>query len=608
VSGEAGTSGSAGRAATPGGAGRYELDAAVRRRDGGRLLVGGTPPRMVRLSEAGASALDALLTGDETGHDPDPRGRPLARRPERGRPKARPEGQGSTTDAEPGQRTTAATGRGRGRATPGAAGLAKRLVDNGLIHPLPGDGAGEPKVTTIVPVLDGGERLAALVSALAREGPVIVVDDGSRDGSAERAERAGARVLRHDSPRGPAAARNAGLAAAETELVAFLDADCEVAPDRRHREDALPHADHEAAPGRDRRQDSSLDDERDLTAVWRQGQVGRPDDGSGFVPGWRRGLAGLLVADPELALVGPRVRSAPGRSALDRYEETGSPLDLGPDASLVAPSRRIAYLPAAALVGRREALLELGGFDESMRFGEDVDLVWRLLDAGHRVRYAPSRAVLHRPRPSVAAFARQRAGYGGSAPELVRRHGSAAAPLRASRHSALIWSAALIDPRALLPALAASTAIVARRGNDRRSRAALAEVALRGQAGAVTHLARVATREWLPLSLAAATRSRRARRFLLAAALVDVLPVWNRGIRAPAAASSTADPLGPPPGSPSPAPGAGSPSPPLGHGSPADLLRATALHALDRSAYATGMWGEMARRRDFRALLPAPPP
>ena len=328
---------------------RFELDAAVRVRDGGRLLVGGTPPRLVRLSEAGAAALDTIL------HAVGP----------------------EAADAGPGD----------------VAGLARRLERGGIIHPLPGDGAEDPPVTAIVPVLDGGARLGELVAALAAEGPVIVVDDGSRDGSAESAERAGGQVIRHDLPRGPAAARNAGLAAADTDSVAFLDADCEVAP------------------------------------------------------GWRRGLAGMLAADPELALVAPRVRSTPGGSALARYEERGSPLDLGPRASLVGPERRIAYLPAAALLGRRDTLLELGGFDESMRFGEDVDLVWRLLEAGKRVRYAPSREVHHRPRSSVAGFARQRACYGGSAPDLVGRHGSAAAPLRASRHSVAIWGAsALLGP------------------------------------------------------------------------------------------------------------------------------------------------------------------
>jgi mycofactocin system glycosyltransferase len=447
----------------------FELDAAVRRRDGGRLLVGGTPPRLLRLSAEGGRALDAILAGGE------------------------PTGAATT--------------------------LARRLERHGILHPLPGDGNGDPEVTAIVPVLDGGERLGGLVAALAAEGPVIVVDDGSRDGSAARAEAAGARVLRHPAPRGPAAARNAGLAAATSELVAFVDADCEVAPD------------------------------------------------------WRRGLAGLFAADPDLALLAPRVRSAPGHSPLARYEERGSPLDLGAAASLVGPDRRVAYLAAAALLGRRDALLELDGFDESLRFGEDVDLIWRALAAGRRARYVPSREVLHRPRPTVSAFARQRAGYGESAIELVRRHGSSAAPLRASRHSVSVWVAtALLGPRALVPALATSTAIVTRRGTDGQSRRALTEVALRGQADATAHLARVLTREWLPLALAAAPFNRRVRTALLAAFLIDSLPAWS--------AART----------------------------PAELARAGALHALDRSAYAAGMWREMATSRDFRALRPAPPP
>lgn len=462
---------------------RFELDAGVRVRDGGRLLVGGTPPRLLRLSDAGARALDAIL---------------------------------AAAGPEAGPGSNAVHGAG-------VAALARRLERTGVLHPLPEDGADEPTVTAIVPVLDGGAQLGDLVAALAAEGPVVVVDDGSADGSGRRAERAGARVIRHDSPRGPAAARNAGLAAAETEIVAFIDADCEVAP------------------------------------------------------GWRRGLAGLLAADPDLALVAPRVRSTAGGSALARYEEGMSPLDLGPRASLVGPERRIPYLPAAALLGRRAALLELGGFDEAMRFGEDVDLVWRLLAADRRVRYVPSREVTHRPRSTVGAFARQRAGYGRSAVELVRRHGNAAAPLRANRHSAAIWGAtALLGPRALLPALAASTAIVARRGGDAESRKALAGVALRGQAGVATHLARVLMREWLPLGLAAAPAGRRVRRALLTALVVDSLAIWIDAVRVDRPAG----------------------------GAPADVLRATALHALDRSAYAAGMWREMALRRDFRALRP----
>lgn len=319
---------------------RYELDATVRRRDGGRLLVGGTPPRLMRLTDRGAEALDSLLADG------------------------------------PRDRATAA--------------IAARLERAGLLHPLPDDGTADPPVTAVIPARDGGESLVDLVRVLAAEGPVIVVDDGSRDGSPDRAAAAGARVVPKVGDAGPAGARNAGLLAAETDLVALVDADCVLAP------------------------------------------------------GWRAGLAGLLDADPSLAIVAPRVRGGSGPSAIGRYERVAAPLDLGADPSLVGPGHRVSYLPGAALLVRRQALLDLGGFDEAMRFGEDVDLVWRLRAAGWRARYVPSREVLHLPRESLGGFARQRAGYGSSAPGSCgamapprRRSGSAPTPPPCGRRRSL---------------------------------------------------------------------------------------------------------------------------------------------------------------------------
>jgi glycosyltransferase involved in cell wall biosynthesis len=58
-----------------------------------------------------------------------------------------------------------------------------------------------------------------------------VIDDCSTDDTAGLAERRGARVLRLETQSGPAAARNAGLAAARASLVAFTDADCEPTPE-----------------------------------------------------------------------------------------------------------------------------------------------------------------------------------------------------------------------------------------------------------------------------------------------------------------------------------------------------------------------------------------
>ena len=86
----------------------------------------------------------------------------------------------------------------------------------------------DPSVTVVVPVHDGARFLAdALDSVRVQACPAVqslVVDDGSRDDSAVIARELGARVIVSEH-RGIAHARNLGVAAAEGELVAFLDAD-----------------------------------------------------------------------------------------------------------------------------------------------------------------------------------------------------------------------------------------------------------------------------------------------------------------------------------------------------------------------------------------------
>jgi len=83
-----------------------------------------------------------------------------------------------------------------------------------------------------------------------------------------------------------------------------------------------------------------------------------------------------------------------------------SPLDMG-------PNRIVPYVPSAALIVRTPVR-----FDETLRYGEDVDLIWRLLDQGHRVVYDPSVVVLHHE----ADVLRRRFRYGTSAAPLAARH------------------------------------------------------------------------------------------------------------------------------------------------------------------------------------------
>jgi glycosyltransferase involved in cell wall biosynthesis len=98
---------------------------------------------------------------------------------------------------------------------------------------------GEPTircVSIVMPVFRDGERAIALVRALAGQVlppgvacEVVVVDDGSGDGTADRIDAAvGDRITLHRFPanRGRAAARNAGAELARGEVIAFVDCDC----------------------------------------------------------------------------------------------------------------------------------------------------------------------------------------------------------------------------------------------------------------------------------------------------------------------------------------------------------------------------------------------
>lgn len=98
---------------------------------------------------------------------------------------------------------------------------------------------GVSSVSVIIPARDAADAIGHLVRTVrAQRRPglgfeVIIVDDGSRDGTGEAAEREGARVVRRPRrPEGgnPAAARNRGARDAEGDLLVFLDADCVPTP------------------------------------------------------------------------------------------------------------------------------------------------------------------------------------------------------------------------------------------------------------------------------------------------------------------------------------------------------------------------------------------
>jgi mycofactocin glycosyltransferase len=261
-----------------------------------------------------------------------------------------------------------------GRVTSKAAGvLARYFTDTGLAHPVPPVPSTKPDVTVIVPARDRTGLLERCLAALGDRHPVIVVDDGSCDHEAVAlvAGRHGAKLIRREVNGGPAAARNTGLAAVTSDLVAFVDSDCE------------PPA------------------------------------------AWITRLAGHF-ADPLVAAVAPRITGRADGTWAGRYTEANGALDLGGRPGRVRPKTAISYVPTAAVLVRREALLSVARdsvvFDETMHVGEDVDLIWRLHEADWRIRYDPAVPVVHNEPASWQELLARRYRYGTSAAVLAQRH------------------------------------------------------------------------------------------------------------------------------------------------------------------------------------------
>ena len=411
---------------------------------------------------------------------------------------------------------------------PDARRLARRLLDAGLADPDPPPQPDSLEdVTIVVPVYGDPDRLARCLAPLGDRAAVIVVDDGSADGAAIAAvaERFGARYVRHPDNRGAGAARNTGLEIANTPVVAFLDADC----------------------------------------------VPPPDFPAGLVE---------HLADPAVALVAPRVVSAQRQSAqhlpgaIAAYEHARTAVDMGPRQARVRPYSSVWYVPSAAMVGRRDALGR--GFDERLRLGEDVDLVWRLHDAGWQVLYDPGTEVGHEDRVRLAAWYRRRVAYNSSAAPLLRRHPERVPVLFLSPAAAAAWGAALAG----VPAPLALGAIRALR--LRRTLAGpvphAASLAARLAAGATVHegrdLARALIGPWAPFAAAAvwATGDRALARRLVS--LVAAMAAWDWVVDRP----------------------------------PLDPLSYGALRVADETSRGVGIWLGCLREHDFRALLARRPP
>ena len=406
--------------------------------------------------------------------------------------------------------------------------LARTLLDATVAHPRPATGPSHRDITVVIPVRDNPVGLTRLMRSL-RGMRVVIVDDGSEvpmTSSDFDGLYCDIQVIRHPRSKGPAAARNTGLAACQTDFVAFLDSD--VVPRR----------------------------------------------------GWLEALLGHFC-DPTVALVAPRiVNLREPKGVVARYEAVRSSLDLGQREAPVVPYGTVSYVPSAAIICRRSVLNELGGFDETLISGEDVDLCWRFIEAGARLRYEPIALVAHDHRTHLREWFARKAFYGTSAAPLSVRHPGKTAPLVISGWTLLVWILLSMGSGIGYFASTIVALFTGRRiANSLRSvdtePKEVAAVAARGLWAAALQLASAICRHYWPIALIAAVLFRRCRQVVLVAAVVDGVVDWASRDR------STDDET-----------------------QRVGLLAYLLLKRLDDIAYGLGLWTGVVRERHLGALKP----
>jgi GT2 family glycosyltransferase len=225
-------------------------------------------------------------------------------------------------------------------------------------------------VSFVVPVHNGAASLADALTAILAEDDgrpfeVVVVDDGSTDASPEVIRRycgdARVRAIRGEG-RGAAAAVNRGFGEARHPVVAQVD------------QDVILHS------------------------------------------GWLRRLLEELEA--------PEVGAAQGRYVADR-EATPLERVAGYELEMryaAIGGRFVDHVCTGNSVYRADAVRQVGGFDESLGYGYDNDMSYRLGGGGYRLAFSRQACSTHRWRSGLGSYLRQQYGLGYGRLEVIARH------------------------------------------------------------------------------------------------------------------------------------------------------------------------------------------
>jgi O-antigen biosynthesis protein len=227
-----------------------------------------------------------------------------------------------------------------------------------------------PKVSVVVCVYNGERTLDSCLASLEklnyRNYEVIVVNDGSTDGTREIAESYDYIRLINQENKGLSEARNVGIRASTGDIIAFTDSDCMAD------EDWLTY----------------------LVARFQSSEFGA--------------VGGPNLAPPDDSKVAACVALSPGAPA-----------------HVLLDDEVAEHIPGCNMAFRREALEAISGFDPIFRAaGDDVDVCWRLQNKGYKIGFSPAALVWHFRRNTVRDYLKQQRGYGKAETLLFFKHPS----------------------------------------------------------------------------------------------------------------------------------------------------------------------------------------
>jgi len=236
-----------------------------------------------------------------------------------------------------------------------------------------------PKVSVVIPIYNGEKDLPDLIGCLyAQTYPrdhveYLLIDNRSRDRTAaiiqttaKEAQSQGMtfRYLQENRIQSPSAARNTGIRACTTKIIAFTDVDCRPQPD------------------------------------------------------WLYTLI-QPFADPKVGIVGGAILALPGKTLLENYAKRQGTLSHKFGHAYKPP-----FGPSANLAFRRQTFEQVGLFRPYVVNAEDIDICWRIMKTGAWKFYSAEQAVIrHRHRKTLGKFLSFWRGVGHAFQNTYELHG-----------------------------------------------------------------------------------------------------------------------------------------------------------------------------------------